>query len=78
MEILPCPFCGGLKHQCNTKAKGYFIKKAAERAGKDSSNYLIRCTKCGAKGPLEHSETDAIAAWNRRTPAPALEEKKDE
>ena len=62
----PCPFCGGTKFQQNTKAKGYFIKKAAERAGQDTSNHLIRCTKCGAKGPLKHSESEAIDAWNTR------------
>lgn len=72
-DLLPCPFCGGVKHQVNTKAKGYFVKRAAMRAGKDSSNYLARCTKCGAKGPLAHSELDAIAAWNHRAPqTPAL------
>ncbi|MDD9396373.1 Lar family restriction alleviation protein [Staphylococcus aureus] len=63
---LPCPFCGGAKIQQNTKAKGYFIKKAAQRAGKDASNHLVRCTKCGAKGPLKHSEAEALTAWNTR------------
>lgn len=62
----PCPFCGGTKFQQNTKAKGYFIKKRAERAGTDTSNYLIRCTGCGAKGPLMHSEQEARDAWNTR------------
>ena len=68
-ELKPCPFCGGRKFHQNTKAKGYFIKKAAARAGKDTSNHLTRCTKCGAKGPLKHSEAEAITAWNTRVDA---------
>ena len=62
----PCPFCGNGKITINTKAKSYFIKKDAERAGKDTSNYTCRCTKCGAKGPLKHSENEALEAWNSR------------
>lgn len=65
-SLANCPFCGGARHHVNTKAKGYFIKKRAEREGRDPSNYLVRCTKCGAKGPLEHSDADAKSAWNRR------------
>lgn len=61
-----CPFCGGRKFQRNTKAKGYFVKKQAEREKRDTSNHLIRCTGCGAKGPLKHSVGDAEAAWNVR------------
>jgi len=66
MTFYPCPFCGNEKVTINTKAKSYFIKKAAERANKDTSNYTCRCTKCGAKGPLEHSEQEAASAWNVR------------
>ena len=64
--LSPCPFCRGEKFQQNTKAKGYFVKRAAQREGKDQSNHLIRCTKCGAKGPLSKSPAEAIAAWNTR------------
>lgn len=61
-----CPFCGGQKFHVNTKAKSYFIKKQAEREKRDTSNYLVRCTNCGAKGPLKHSADDAAFAWNNR------------
>ncbi len=64
----PCPFCGNVKVTVNTKAKSYFIKKEAERAKKDTSNYTCRCTRCGAKGPLKHSWIEAAEAWNLRQP----------
>lgn len=65
-KLAACPFCGGTKFQQNTKAKGYFVKRANQRAGKDTSNHLVRCTKCGAKGPLKHSPEGAAQAWNSR------------
>lgn len=53
--LLPCPFCGG-------KAQG----------ASGSSSIWIRCTNCGACGEEGMESEDAvIAAWNRRTPAPA-------
>lgn len=68
--MTPCPFCAGTKFHYNTKAKGYFVKKQAEREGRDTSNHLVRCTKCGAKGPLRSTEADAVAAWNERIGRP--------
>lgn len=67
--MTPCPFCAGTKFHYNTKAKSYFAKKQAERERRDTANHLVRCTKCGAKGPLRSTEADAIAAWNIRPPA---------
>jgi Lar family restriction alleviation protein len=29
----------------------------------------VTCTDCGAEGPVEDTEAEAIAAWNRRAPA---------
>ena len=66
IHLEACPFCGGRKFHTNTRAKGYFLKKQMEREKRDTSNYLIRCTKCGAKGPLKHSASDAAIAWNAR------------
>lgn len=71
-SLKPCPFCGGTKFHVNTKAKSYFIKKQAERERRDPSNHLVRCTKCGAKGPLKHSPDEAVAAWNDRATANEL------
>ena len=70
-NLNPCPFCGGKKFHVNTKAKSYFIKKQAEREKRDTSNYIVRCTGCGAKGPLKHSADEATAAWNLRAGASA-------
>lgn len=67
--MTPCPFCAGTKFHYNTKAKSYFAKKQAERERRDTANHLVRCTKCGAKGPLRSTEAAAIAAWNERPPA---------
>lgn len=85
--LAPCPFCGHTKFHRNTKAKGYFEKHRLQREGKPSSNHLIRCTKCGAKGPLKHSEAEAEQAWNERpstiqdisaAPAKAMEARRAE
>ncbi|WP_395393018.1 hypothetical protein WBP07_17795 [Novosphingobium sp. BL-8A] len=65
-DLEPCPFCANTKFQRNTKAKGYHEKHRLQRAGKPSSNHLIRCTRCGAKGPLSHSVEEAEATWNER------------
>lgn len=70
-DLKPCPFCGGGKFHANTKAKGYFLKRQAEREKRDTSNHLVRCTKCGAKGPLMHSPAEAAEAWNTRAQVPA-------
>jgi len=69
-KLLPCPFCGGEAsvHRC-------------EHAFYDAK---IRCAGCQAEGPIfdvddgeaneaGRNEAEAIAAWNRRTPAPEKE-----
>jgi Lar family restriction alleviation protein len=66
-KLLPCPFCGG----------GAFVHRC-EHAFHDAK---IRCAGCQAEGPIfdvddgeaneaGRNEAEAIAAWNRRTPAP--------
>lgn len=50
--LLPCPFCGGEAHT---------IEPA--RYGK---SWGVRC-ECGAFLGFEHTEAEAIAAWNTRT-----------
>jgi hypothetical protein len=54
-ELLPCPFCGGEKL-------------------KVFCNCVVCCSPdCGASGPDlgdTRDEVGAIAAWNRRAPAP--------
>ena len=50
-ELLPCPFCGGDAHT---------IEPA--RYGK---TWGVRC-ECGAFLGFEHTEAEAIEAWNTR------------
>lgn len=76
-DLLPCPFCGGTKFQRNTKAKSYFVKRQAAREGRDTSNHIVRCTGCGAKGPLMHSMGEAGEAWNHSAPV-AMETRRAE
>jgi hypothetical protein len=65
-DLTMCPFCAGTNLQRNTKAKSYHAKRQAAREGRDTSNHLIRCTGCGAKGPLKPTVEEAEAAWNQR------------
>lgn len=30
----------------------------------------VACRDCGTEGPIHTTETEAVAAWNRRAPAP--------
>ena len=58
-ELLPCPFCGEageLVERSNPMSKW---RHSVDCAG----------TTCGASGPVEATKTDAIAAWNTRTPS---------
>jgi len=60
MELLPCPFCGGEAHLVQPH---------------DNSRPYVMCITSYCTSP-KMDDAKAIAAWNRRTPAP--EEKKDE
>lgn len=54
-ELLPCPFCGG----------------EASIVQHEKGKWLVFCADvygCGTEGWYEVTPTDAIAAWNRRTP----------
>jgi len=56
--LKPCPFCG-----CDDAETYRFMK---------SGRHWTSCVACGADGPLGVSDTDAIAAWNRRAPSEGL------
>ncbi|MHB8734260.1 MAG: Lar family restriction alleviation protein [Terriglobales bacterium] len=60
--LLPCPFCGSTRVGL---AKGAPLYPAKEPNWVDCLNLA-----CAVAGPTAYSEADAIAAWNRRTPAP--------
>src|SRR5690606_5338008 len=58
-ELLPCPFCG-------KQPAARWISGSAP--GMDDCGYYgIDCCRAHAH---EDSEEEAVAAWNRRTPAP--------
>jgi Lar family restriction alleviation protein len=61
-DLKPCPFCGG-EVATITEHQGY----------QDPTIYAGLCKKCRARGPYCHTEAEAIAAWNRRAPAPSAE-----
>lgn len=52
----PCPFC--CSHRIITI--------------RDEENWYVRCRSCHCEGPLEPSESEAIAAWNRRAESPRV------
>ena len=53
-ELKPCPFCG---HRQEWKSR---------YTPEDAGYWSVQCPRCDAAGPLMHSESQAIAAWNRR------------
>lgn len=56
IKLLPCPFCGG---------------KAEHRAigGSLDTYYVVACSKCGIRTPLNPVAQSATDFWNRRTDA---------
>jgi len=52
-ELAVCPFCGG-------EAQTDFI---------EGESYIVECYVCRAETGIKDSAEQAIAAWNRRTPA---------
>lgn len=60
----PCPFCGNYPHPYvqndDCPLPGDY--------GKDGGRFyrVVWCEKCGAEGGKRETDTEAIAAWNRR------------
>jgi len=52
-KLKRCPFCGG---------EGLLGTYSLV-----NTLHHVFCSKCEAHGPLEYSEKQAIAAWNKRT-----------
>ena len=57
-KLKPCPFNG-----CNNKN----IEVLSEQISFSKYKYFTYCSECGAKGPREDTEAEAIAAWNKRS-----------
>lgn len=56
VELKSCPFCGSNTASVSDNGRGLI--------------FHVRCDKCRAAGPGERCASDAIAAWNTRTPSP--------
>lgn len=61
-EIKACPFCGG-KHMTQTVSfsDGY----------QEGDPVYLKCRECHSRTGMWDKQSEAIAAWNRRTPDPA-------
>ena len=55
-ELKPCPFCG---------------QRARMSKSLGGEAWWVDC-RCGAKGTMTRTETEAAAAWNHRSPDEAL------
>ncbi len=65
MPVAPCPFCGA--------GPAGFIQNAGFSGLEVLDLFrgvIVNCGTCGARGSYEVSAAEAVAAWNRRTPAP--------
>ena len=57
-NIRPCPFCGG--------AAGISMTFTDD----GGPSYVVQCVDCGAQGPINWYEIDAIHDWNDRVDKP--------
>jgi Lar family restriction alleviation protein len=55
--LMPCPFCGW---------------PASDPVSNGIGSAFLECRDCGAEGPVEETEAEAVTAWNRRTDGTAL------
>ena len=55
-ELKPCPFCG---------SENLYVHTNIEESD-------VFCPECETNGPVHNSDAEAIAAWNTRTPDPAV------
>ena len=58
-KLLPCPFCGD-------EHPGIWKSEMTRIA-------FVSCTDCRAESHHHRTVTQAVAAWNRRTPPPPRE-----
>lgn len=67
-ELLSCPFCGADDEE--------LMMFCDPQEGHDNSgtSRRIQCGGCNIEAPFYDTKTAAIAAWNRRTPAPQRED----
>lgn len=69
-ELKPCPFC-------SSKDVGVYYNTQSDHMY--DWDFHVECYPCGACGEHDANREEAIAAWNRRTPAaPALQHDADQ
>ena len=56
MELEPCPFCGEKEEHENVAADSF----------DEWSDFVVRCSNCGAKGPPCSMWPEAEKSWNKR------------
>jgi len=77
-ELLNCPFCGGEASDTGHQKWSRPVKDTTWNDGSPITEaYFVNCMTCGVntRGALSlghQTRAKAIAAWNRRTPAPDL------
>ena len=59
VELLPCPFCGGLDGD---------LVQGFTRASDDFAFWSVECVKCGVEVASDASQAEADAHWNMRAP----------
>ena len=69
-ELLPCPFCGGdavvTAHEAHEHSP--ILKRIMPDLPDHAGSFDASCLSCDI-GVLRDTDAEAIAAWNRRTPA---------
>lgn len=62
-ELKPCPFCGG-DGRIIEKIKVYDSRD--KRMCRCTTDFYVRCDRCGAEAEHFDNQNSAIKAWNRR------------
>ena len=82
--LLPCPHCGSDSAHTIVRASEYWQEEFEDLdvPYPHSEGWAVMCDAstdsgkggCGASGGYKPNESEAIAAWNRRTPTGATHE----
>ncbi len=73
-ELTPCPFRSINDHFANEPKAHHLRVLPMSTWHDDDDRYCVYCQLCTTHGPIGKTESDAIAAWNRRSDIYALGE----